>query len=95
MVELIQDSTTELAPVDHAQALAMIHRLRGAPALLTGFRGSAAADIDRLARIIVAVSELAADHRDTIAEIDVNPVLCGPGRAIAVDALIVRATAPQ
>ncbi len=94
MVELIQDSTTELAPVDHAQALAMIHRLRGA-ALLTGFRGSAAADIDRLARIIVAVSELAADHRDTIAEIDVNPVLCGPGRAIAVDALIVRATAPQ
>ena len=89
MVELLADSTADLAPVSQEQALAMIHRLRGAP-LLTGFRGSAAADIGRLAQIIVAVSELAADHADTIAEIDVNPVLCSANQVIAVDALIVR-----
>jgi acyl-CoA synthetase (NDP forming) len=89
MVELLADSTTELAPVSHEQALAMIHRLRGAP-LLTGFRGSAASDIGRLAQIIVAVSELAADQADMISEIDVNPVLCRPHHVIAVDALIVR-----
>jgi succinyl-CoA synthetase beta subunit len=89
MVELLADSTTELAPVNFSQALAMIHRLKGA-AVLSGFRGAPACDIERLARIVVAVSELIADHADAIAEIDVNPVLCGPDRAIAVDALIVR-----
>jgi hypothetical protein len=47
-------------------------------------------DIAAIEKIIVAVSELAADHAAEIAEIDVNPIICGPGRAIAVDALIVR-----
>ncbi len=89
MVELLHDSAAELAPVNHQQARAMLDRLKGA-ALLRGFRGQAGADIDRLAGIIVALSELAADLSDLIAEIDVNPIICGPGRAIAVDALIVR-----
>jgi hypothetical protein len=88
-VELLSDSTAELAPVNRAQALAMILRLRGV-ALLRGFRGAPACDIEQLAFIVVAISELAADHGDAIAEIDVNPVLCGPDRAIAVDALIIR-----
>ncbi|MDF7774773.1 acetate--CoA ligase family protein [Sphingomonas sp. AOB5] len=89
MVELIKDSAAELAPVTHEQASAMLKRLKGYP-LLTGFRGSDPVDIDAIERIIVAVSELAADHPADIAEIDVNPIICGPGRAIAVDALIVR-----
>jgi hypothetical protein len=88
MVELLGDSTVELAPVNRRQALDMIHRLKGAK-LLTGFRGSPAVDLDRLAGVVVAVSELSADHCDVIAEIDVNPVICGPGRVIAVDALII------
>ena len=91
MVELLRDSAADLAPVDHATALGMINRLKGAK-LLTGFRGSEPVDVDAIARVIVAVSELAADHADEIAEIDVNPIICSPGRAIAVDALIVRAT---
>ena len=89
MVELLCDTAVELAPVTRAQAEAMIMRLKGVK-LLTGFRGSAPVDLKALADIIVAVSELAADHADTIAEIDVNPVICSPGRAIAVDALVVR-----
>lgn len=94
MVELLRDSAIELAPVSREQALGMIHRLKGAR-LLTGFRGSEPIDIERLADIIVAVSELAADHPDAIAEIDVNPIICRPDRTVAVDALIVRAEAPQ
>lgn len=89
MVELIKDSAAELAPVTREQAAAMLKRLKGYP-LLTGFRGSDPVDIDAVENIIVAVSELAADHAADIAEIDVNPIICGPGRAIAVDALIVR-----
>jgi acetyl-CoA synthetase len=63
--------------------------------LLDGFRGGPAADRDALASAIVAVSELIADHRDRIAEIDVNPLICAPDRTIAVDALIVRPAADR
>jgi hypothetical protein len=38
---------------------------------------------------------LIADHRDRIAEIDVNPLICAPGRTIAVDALVVRTEADR
>jgi hypothetical protein len=67
----------------------MLARLRSS-ALLTGFRGAEPVQIDRLAEIIVAVSELATDFADTIAEIDINPIICSPGRTIAVDGLIIR-----
>jgi acetate---CoA ligase (ADP-forming) len=89
LVELLRDSTTELAPVDHDQARGMLKRLRGAN-LLTGFRGSAPIDLDRVATIIVALSELAVDLADVIEGIDVNPIICGSDRAVAVDALIIR-----
>jgi acyl-CoA synthetase (NDP forming) len=88
-VELFADSTAELAPVNLDQAHAMLARLK-ASRLLTGFRGSAPVQIGRLAAAIVAVSELAADLADQIAEIDINPVICTPDRTIAVDGLIIR-----
>jgi acyl-CoA synthetase (NDP forming) len=94
LVELLRDSAADLAPVGPAQARAMLESLRGYK-LLTGFRGSAPADIGRLVDIIVRVSHLAADLSDRVAEIDVNPIICGPGRAIAVDALIVRLSATE
>lgn len=90
LVELLDDVAAELAPVTKHQALAMLQRLKGRK-LLAGYRGSDPVDIDSVAEIVVAVSELAADHSDTIAEIDVNPLICGAGGAIAVDALIIRA----
>lgn len=91
LVEVLKDSATELAPVTPEQAGDMLRRLKGYK-LLTGYRGSPAVDIAAVERIIVAISELAFDHADAIAEIDVNPIICSPERAIAVDALIVRRT---
>lgn len=91
MVELLRDSATELAPVTLAQADAMIARLKGAN-LLTGFRGSQAIDRGALSNIVVAVSELISDLADQIAEIDINPIICSSAGAIAVDALVIRAT---
>jgi 16S rRNA G966 N2-methylase RsmD len=70
----------------------MQHKLKGR-ALLDGFRGSAAVAIDALSDVIVRLSEFADDQKDVIAELDVNPLICAGGRVIAVDALIVRATA--
>ena len=91
LVELLQDSTAELAPVNHRQALAMLDRLRS-KRLLAGFRGAPPVDLDKLAAIIVAISELASDLGDQISEIDVNPIICTPGRTLAADGLIIRRT---
>jgi acetate---CoA ligase (ADP-forming) len=89
LVEILRDSTAELAPVGHSQALAMLKRLKGWR-LLEGYRGSEPVDVERLADIVVRVSQLATDFADAIAEIDVNPLICSGTRIVAVDALIVR-----
>jgi acetyl-CoA synthetase len=87
LVELLRDTAVALAPVDAAEARGMLEKLKGAP-LLHGFRGMPGADLGQLAAIVQRISELAADHADRIAEIDVNPVICAGSRLIAVDALI-------
>lgn len=90
-VELLKDTALELAPVTPFEARAMLHKLKGR-ALLEGFRGSEAANVDALADVIVRLAEFAADQQDVIAELDVNPLICVGGRVVAVDALIVRKT---
>jgi acyl-CoA synthetase (NDP forming) len=91
MVELLKDTVIDLAPVAPWQAKAMLTRLKGS-ALLRGFRGSEAVDLDRLADIVSRLSEFIADQREHVAELDVNPLICSGGRILAVDALIVKAT---
>ncbi len=87
MVELVRDTVLAVAPVSIDEASAMLARLKGYR-LLTGFRGSAAVDLDALADAIARISELAADHAGRICEIDVNPILARPDGVLAVDALI-------
>src|SRR5271167_3442323 len=93
LVELLRDSVVDLAPVDVDEAVRMLAKLKGA-ALLKGFRGAAAVDLARLADIIVRVSEFAGDQRGSVAEADINPIICAAGRMIVVDALIVRSASP-
>ena len=89
MVELMKDSVAALAPVSKAEARRMLERLKGYP-LLAGFRGSVPANVDAVADAVARVSEFAADFAGEIEEADVNPLRCGPSRAIAVDALIMK-----
>jgi succinyl-CoA synthetase beta subunit len=89
LVELLRDSAVDLAPINAAEALSMLLKLKGAP-LFGGFRGAPAVDIQRLSDIIVRVSEFAADQQDKISEVDINPIICTPSQLVAVDALIVR-----
>lgn len=93
MVELMQDTVATMAPCTQAQARHLLGQLRG-KSLLTGFRGAAGVDIDRLAGVIASLSEFAADQRDVMAEFDVNPLICSADRVVAVDALITRKPAP-
>lgn len=88
LAELLDEVCVHLAPVDEAQARAMLRATRLA-ALLAGFRGAPACDEDDLVRQVVRLSELAWSQRDQIAGIDLNPVLARPDGAHALDALIV------
>jgi len=88
--ELLQDLTHGFAPFDTAAAKEMIFQIKGS-ALLAGFRGQPALDIDALADTLSRVSLLIADHAGRIAEIDINPLFvraAGLG-VVAADALIV------
>ena len=88
-VELLKDTALELAPVTPHEAQAMLQKLKGR-ALLDGFRGSEAANVDSLTDVIVRLSEFADDQKDLISELDVNPLICAGNRVVAVDALIVK-----
>ena len=89
--ELFRDVIYRPAPISALEASAMLAELKAAP-LLNGFRGAAKADIAALSQLIAQVSVLAAQLRDDVAEIEINPVLVHPiGHGVTVvDALVVR-----
>ena len=88
LVEVLKDTALSPAPVTPFEAEGLLRQLKGVQ-LLEGFRGMPAVDIKRLAQVISDVSRFAADHRDSVAELDVNPLICAGDRITAVDALIV------
>jgi acyl-CoA synthetase (NDP forming) len=89
LVELLKDTTVGLAPVTQDEARKMLTGLKGAAAL-RGFRNSEPVDLEALADLVGRVSEFIADHCETVAEIDVNPLICAGARILAVDALIYK-----
>jgi acetyltransferase len=95
-VEVLRDVAFSPVPIGPDEAFALLDELKGA-ALLDGVRGAPPADRAALAELIAALSRFAADHADTIAEIDLNPVIVHPqGQGLTiVDALIVKHQAPN
>ncbi|UGV25063.1 CoA-binding protein [Rhodopseudomonas boonkerdii] len=89
--ELFKDVVYRPAPVSGQEAKEMLNALKGAP-LLNGFRGAAKADVLAASTLITQVSELAAQLKGEVAEIELNPVLVHPaGEGVTiVDALVVR-----
>jgi len=88
LVELLADRAVALPPVDEEQARRMIGRLR-AGRLLAGIRGAPAADSDAVIRAITGLSALAIELGGELEALDVNPLICGPAGAVAVDALAI------
>jgi acyl-CoA synthetase (NDP forming) len=88
LAEIHRDRSIRLAPVDLAEARAMIGEVAALKAL-AGYRGRPAGDLDALAQALVALSRLALGD-DAVAEAEVNPLIVrakGQG-VVAVDALV-------
>jgi acetate---CoA ligase (ADP-forming) len=88
LVELLSDRAVALPPVSTALAAELLADLR-IRALLSGVRGAPPADIDAVIRAIRSLSALALELGDQLAALDINPLICGPHGAIAVDALAI------
>ena len=91
LVELLADRAVALPPVGEEQARRMIGRLR-AGRLLAGVRGGPPADSAAVIRAITGLSALAIDLGGELEALDVNPLICGPAGAVAVDVLAVART---
>jgi len=88
LVEIMAERSVLLAPVTRSAAMAALARLRIAP-VLAGSRGQPAADLGAVADAITGLSRLACDLGDTLEALDINPLICTPSGAIAVDALLI------
>src|SRR5271157_5725897 len=85
--EALKDVTFRVAPLSKDDALEMIDEIK-TKKMLGEFRGSPAVDREALARALVGVGDLGMKY-DSIAEIDINPLIISGNQAVAVDALVV------
>jgi len=84
LVEVLGDVAFRLVPLAPRDARALLAELRGA-AVLHGVRGRPGVSLPALEALLLGVSALV-ERRPDIRELDLNPVLAYPDRAIAVDA---------
>jgi acetyl-CoA synthetase (ADP-forming) len=85
--EALKDVTFRVAPLSKEEALEMIDEIK-TKKLLGEFRGSPAVDREALAKALVGVGDLGMKY-DSIAEIDINPLIICGDKPVAVDALVV------
>ncbi len=86
-VELMQDVSFRLAPLDKDEAIEMIKEVRGFP-LLEGYRGDSAKDIDAIADVIMKLANIV-EEVGGIKELEINPLVVYEKGAVAVDARAV------
>jgi acyl-CoA synthetase (NDP forming) len=88
LVELLADRAVALPPVDEALAAELLAGLRVSK-LLAGVRGAPPAALAPALQAITGLSALATELGDDLEALDVNPLICGPSGAVAVDALAI------
>jgi acetyltransferase len=83
LVEVLDDVALALAPLSVAEAAELLARLRCYP-LLGGARGRERVNLAALARLVSRVGDLLV-RAPEIAELDLNPVLCGAAGCVVAD----------
>jgi acyl-CoA synthetase (NDP forming) len=88
LIELLNDRAFGLAPLDDIQTNAMIDQLKLAK-LIDGVRGQPAVDRYALVDLTIRFSRMVCEFSETIAELDLNPVIVKQSGCTIVDALII------
>ncbi|MDR3401089.1 MAG: bifunctional acetate--CoA ligase family protein/GNAT family N-acetyltransferase [Chthoniobacter sp.] len=87
LVEIMKDRAIGFPPLTTTLALRLMEHTRIFHAL-GGVRGRKAVNLDALAQLLVAFSQLVAEQ-PWIAEIDINPLLASSERLVALDARVI------
>jgi acetyltransferase len=87
MIELLNDQSMELPPLNQYLAQQLINRSRIAQTLQE-WRGAPAVNVNAIEHILLRVSEMACELPQLV-EMDINPIIVDEFGAIAVDARIV------
>lgn len=85
--EILKDVSFRVAPIEKRDALEMMQEIK-ARKILGAIRGMPAADLDRLADILIKIGNIGLEE-ESIQEIDINPLILSGSQPIAVDALVV------
>jgi acyl-CoA synthetase (NDP forming) len=86
-VEVLKDTVIIPLPTSPARVARALSKLRGA-AILEGFRGSKAADKEKLSRVISQIGALAKSLETRLESLEINPLLIDGTRIEALDALV-------
>ena len=93
MVEIWRDTATLLLPTDPASIRDALLSLRIAP-IFKGFRGAPAVELDRIVEAIDRLAAFGYAQRGRLVELDVNPLMVLPDRAVAADVVLRMVGAP-
>ncbi|MCO1658231.1 acetate--CoA ligase family protein [Pseudonocardia humida] len=87
-IEVLEDVSLRLLPVDAAEVRRMLGELRGA-AVLRGARGTRPADLDRVAEVVAQVAAAAAGLGPALQTLEINPLRVDGDSVEALDVLVV------
>lgn len=90
LTEILNDTVSLLIPSSTKQIKEALNSIKSAK-LLGGYRGKPAADLDAVAAAVDAVQAYVLANAHTVSEVEINPLICTPSGAFAVDALIRKA----
>ncbi len=91
LTEILRDSVSLLIPSSRQAVRKALGRLACAP-LLEGYRGKPAADMQAVLDTVDAVQAYVIANAAHVSEVEINPLICNPDGAVAVDALIRKAS---
>jgi len=90
--ELVKDVAVRITPITDLDAREMLQSLRTYP-LLEGYRGAPGCDLAAVQDVLLRVGAMVEAHPE-IVELDCNPLIAGPQRALIVDARVRVEAAP-
>ncbi|MFJ7680122.1 acetate--CoA ligase family protein [Peribacillus sp. NPDC097198] len=87
-VEVFKDVSLRVAPISRKDAHEMIEEIKG-KAILKGTRGKDPVHIESIIDVLLKVSALVTDYKDSIKELDINPLIVYRDGIKAADAMLV------